>query len=132
MIAIDSRFPRILEVQMPAPLRISDTRNTAGDVLSRIVKLAPSEVVGLYLLGKGYTPAEFLGYWSVVCLLLVLVFRIWATKSQWPAILVSFIAFAMWVFAMGDPILTITLAGWLASLMILVFTFLVPIFFKSK
>jgi hypothetical protein len=115
-------------------LRITENSNSAEDILSRIVKMAPSEVVGLYLLGKGAiptdAPASTIGIWSVICLLLVLVLRIWGTKSQWPAVIVSFLSFGIWVLGIGDPLLSFSLQGYIVSLLILVFTFVVPIFYK--
>jgi hypothetical protein len=115
-------------------LRIDKSRssNTPEDILSRIVKLAPSEVVGLYLLGKGVADPSWLGIWSSICLALVLILRIWGTKSQWPSVLISFVSFGIWVLAIGDPILTFPIPdGRILSLVILVFTFLVPIFYKG-
>lgn len=117
---------------MNAPLRIIKSReDNAGEILSRIVKLAPSEVVGLYLLGKGYATGTWLGYWSLICLGLVLVFRIWGTHSQIWSVVISFFSFGIWVLAMGDPILTFTLSAQFAALLVLVFTFVVPIFYKG-
>ena len=115
-------------------IRITENTNTPEDILSRIIKLAPAEVVGLYLLGKSAIPedqqAAALGVWSVVCLALVLVLRIWGTKSQWPAVLISFLSFGIWVLAIGDPLLSFTMQGYVVALLILVFTFVVPIFYK--
>jgi len=122
------------EVHMTPFLRIDKSRssNAPEDILSRIVKLAPSEVVGLYLLGKGVADPSWLGIWSVICLALVLILRIWGTKSQWPSVLISFVSFGIWVLAIGDPILTFPIPdGRILSLVILVFTFLVPIFYKG-
>ncbi len=117
-------------------LRITETSNSPEDILSRIVKLAPAEVVGLYLLGKGVIPPDqpptTLGAWSIICLLLVLVLRIWGTHSQWPAVIISFLSFGIWVLAIGDPLWTFTLEGFIVSLLILVFTFVVPILYKPK
>jgi hypothetical protein len=115
-------------------IRVTENTNSPEDILSRIVKLAPAEVVGLYLLGKNAIPtdqqASALGIWSVICLALVLVFRIWGTHSQWIAVLISFLSFGIWVLAIGDPILSITMQGYVITLLILVFTFVVPIFYK--
>lgn len=109
-----------------------DTSDTSDNIFSRIVKLAPSEVVGLYLLGKGVADPSWLGTWSVICLALVLILRIWGTKSQWPSVLISFVSFGIWVLAIGDPLLIYTVADdRILSLAILVFTFLVPIFYKG-
>jgi len=117
-------------------IRVTENTNSPEDILSRIIKLAPAEVVGIYLLGKSSIPTTepptALGIWSVICLALVLVFRIWGTKSQWPAVIISFLSFVIWVLAIGDPILSFTLKGFVVTLLILVFTFVVPIFYKPQ
>jgi K+-sensing histidine kinase KdpD len=114
-------------------LRIDKVRsaNSTEDILSRILKLAPGEVIGLYLLGKGVADPSWIGYWSIICVLLALVFRIWGTRSQIPSVLISVISFSIWVLALGDPLFTFTLDGRIASLTILVFTFVVPIFYHG-
>jgi len=114
-------------------LRIDRARsaNAPGDILSRIAKLAPGEVIGLYLLGRGVADPAWLGWWSMVCAALAIVFRVWATKSQWASVLISVLAFGLWVLALGDPLLSFQLDGRIASLAILVFTFVVPIFYKG-
>ena len=118
---------------MPVFLRVEKAVSPGRleDVLSRVVKLAPGEVVGLYLLGKGFADPSWLGWWSMACAALAVVFRVWATKSQWASVLISVLAFGLWVLALGDPLLSFTLDGRIASLAILVFTFVVPIFYKG-
>jgi uncharacterized membrane protein len=104
--------------------------------MERLVKLIPSEVIGIFLAGKGYAEA-WLGIWSVICLVLVLVSRIWGTREpgkpiQWIGVVVSFISFAIWVYAIGATILNFQLPDkGIAYITVLVWTFAVPYFYKG-
>ena len=108
-----------------------------GDVyMERLVKLVPSEVIGIFLAGKGYAEA-WLGVWSVICLVLVLISRIWGTREpgkpiQWIGALVSFFSFAIWIYAIGANILNFQLPDkGIAYIAVLVWTFVVPYFYKG-
>ncbi len=135
---------------MPAPLRINKPPPAAALATSasgaaqdqikhwmeRLVKLIPSEVVAVYVAGKGYA-ISWLGIWSVVCLLLLLIVRIWGTNDpskgvQWVTVGVSAVSFVIWVYAMGGQFLNIVLPDpGIASAAVLVWTVLVPIIYKG-
>ncbi len=108
-----------------------------GDMyMERLVKLVPSEVIGIFLAGKGYAEL-WLGIWSVICLALVLVSRIWGTREtgkpiQWIGVLVSFVSFAIWIYAIGANILNFALPDkGIAYIAVLVWTFVVPYFYRG-
>lgn len=132
---------------MSTPFRIH--KHPAGDVVAtaaatdpgdvymeRLVKLVPSEVIGIFLAGKGYAES-WLGIWSVICLVLVLVSRIWGTREagkpiQWIGVVVSFVSFAIWIYAIGATILNFVLPDrGIAYIAVLVWTFVVPYFYKG-
>ena len=132
---------------MSAPLRIHQQPAggvvpTAGPTdpgdmyMERLVKLVPSEVIGIFLAGKGYAEA-WLGIWSVICLGLVLISRAWGTRGpgkpiQWISVLVSFVSFAIWIYAIGANILNFQLPDkGIAYIAVLVWTFAVPYFYKG-
>jgi hypothetical protein len=117
--------------------------------MERLIKLIPGEVVGLYLVGAGVIPSGnriALALWSVVGLVLVVVVRAYATADpphhqgpQWVAVAVSTVSFVIWVYTMGGPFVGDgTAAGgpnlwisWVGSLSVLVWTFIVPFFYKG-
>ena len=100
--------------------------------LTRILKYAPAEVTGLYLLGKGYTPDTFVGTWALICLGLAVLLRAWPADRKWLLVVVSTLSFAMWVLAIGDPLGGLSFPNWVVSIAILVFTFVIPVVAPGK
>jgi hypothetical protein len=132
---------------MSAPLRIhrqpsggvvqTSSARDSGDVyMERLVKLVPSEVIGIFLAGKGYADA-WIGTWAAICMVLVLISRIWGTYEkgkpiQWIGVAVSFVSFAIWIYAIGAHILNFVLPdNGIAYIAVLVWTFIVPYFYKG-
>jgi len=108
-----------------------------GDMyMERLVKLVPSEVIGVFLAGKGYAES-WIGIWAVICLALVLISRIWGTYQkgkpiQWIGVAVSFVSFAIWIYAIGAHILNFVLPdNGIAYIAVLVWTFVVPYFYNG-
>lgn len=109
----------------------------SGDVyMERLVKLVPSEVIGIFLAGKGYAD-KWVGNWAAICMVLVLISRIWGTREkgkpiQWMGVVVSFISFAIWIYAIGAHILNSVLPdNSVAYIAVLVWTFVIPYFYKG-
>ena len=113
------------------------------DYMGRLVKLIPSEVLSIYLIGQGVIPQGIniaLAAWAVVCLLLVFLARAYATsdpsqhqKPQVGAILISVVSFVIWIYTMGGPFAAYNIwIPWLATLVVLVWTFLVPFLYRPK
>lgn len=142
---------------MAAPLRITkppipkagigkegDGQPTAVQgYMERLVKLIPAEVVGLYLIGNGIIPPDSkvaTVVWSIVCLFLVILVRAEATgdrankiPTQWFAVVVSSISFVIWVYNMPGPFKVYDLMiPFVGSLAVLVWTFVVPYFYKGS
>ncbi len=103
--------------------------------LGRLVKLVPGEVVAVYLGGRAFAEARFAGEWPLVCLVLVVVVRAWSTADrrgpQWISVGVAASSFVLWVHAMGGRFLGWSMAPDLAALGVLVWTTLVPVFWRG-
>jgi hypothetical protein len=128
------RKPLVEEVRPTAARRRSP--DSVEHWLERVVKLVPSEVVAVYLAGRGYA-ATWPGIWSTICLALVLIVRIWGTREgragvQWTAVAVSAVSFVIWVYAIGGRFLRFTLPDdGIAYAAVLVWTVILPIFYKG-
>jgi len=134
------RIRRPSEVQgMTESAEISEESKTPDDYLQRLLKLIPSEIVGIYLIGRQTAIAEEANpSWALVCLVLVIFFRAWATASerkqrpfykgiQWQAVVASSLSFVIWVHAMGDMIVGLAFfKPWIASLAVLVWGVVIP------
>jgi hypothetical protein len=103
--------------------------------LARLVKLVPAEIVAVYLAGRPLAQARYSGTWPVACLVLVVIVRAWGTSDrrgpQWVSVAISAVSFALWVYAMGGRFLTYNVDVNLAALGVLVWTTLVPIFWRG-
>jgi len=129
---------------MNAPLRLRAAGSTAttgeppGPIdtwLSRLVKLVPAEVVAVYLAGRPLAQERLAGVWPVVCLVLTAIVRAWGTSDrrgpQWLSVAVSAVSFVLWVYATGGHFLSYSADVNLAGLAVLVWTTLVPLFWKG-
>jgi hypothetical protein len=141
---------------MAAPLRITKPairRAPAGseaqgqstelqNYMERLVKLIPGEIVGLYLIGNGIIPPNAkiaIVVWSIVCLILVVLVRSRVTgdrankiSPQWIAVAVSSISFIIWLYNMPGPFTAYNLViPYVASLAVLLWTFVVPYLYKG-
>jgi len=137
---------------MAAPFRITPPSGrfvTAGtpppgdtlkDYLERLIKLIPGEVVGIYLIGVGSIPSELaavLAVWAAVCFALVVFVRAYGTWEpnvgpQKTAVIVAAVSFVIWVYTMGGPFAAYGLqVQYVGSLAVLVWTFIVPYFYKG-
>jgi hypothetical protein len=138
---------------MSAPFRIRPpaVRTTPGvragndsfkDYLERLLKMIPGEIVGLYLIGAGFIPGPnrvAAAVWAVICLGLLVVLRVYGTadtEERLPAqpvpVFVSAVAFIIWVYSLGGPFEMFGVhVPYIGSLAILLWSFLIPIFYKG-
>jgi len=104
--------------------------------MERLIKLIPAEVLSLYLAGKVFLKSsQGIVIWALICLVLVIIVRIWGTKDtgkpvQWLAVIASAISFVIWFYVVSVNELKIPEPG-IASLAVLVWTFIVPMFYKG-
>lgn len=120
--------PAALGLPAEAGAGVAAPTASVDDYVQKVVKLIPSEVVGAYLVGAAMVadgPAKEAekAWWAAICLVAVIVLRIYLTRSgadpavpgrrfQWDAVVVSAISFAIWVHAMGDQLPGL---GWLSG-----------------
>lgn len=110
--------------------------------LSRLLKMIPAEVISLYLVGSGLIPEGqliALTVWAVICLIGVVIVRIYGTADpaqgkspDWIHIAISVAAFIIWIYSLGGPFVAWNLhVPWVGSLLVLTWTFFVPLFYKG-
>ncbi len=138
---------------MSSPFRIrrSDTRlekvsakKSEGfkDYLERLMKMIPIEVVALYLFGSGIIPKDQhvgLLVWSIICLIGVVAVRAYGTTDseknlppQWSVVIISSAAFVIWIYSLGGAFKLYGLhVPYIGSLLVLAWTFFVPIVYKG-
>jgi hypothetical protein len=128
---------------MSAPYRIQrSAKDDFNSYLDRLMKMIPAEVIALYLVGSGLIPegqAVGLVVWSVICLVGVILLRAYGTAdstenkpTDWTHTIISAVAFVIWVYSMGGPFALYNLyIAWIGSLLVLAYTFFVPIFYKG-
>jgi hypothetical protein len=126
--------PGALAEPVPTP----STRESIQNYTDKLIKLIPAEVLSLYLAGKGFlTTSQGIGIWALICLVLVIVVRMWGTKDtgtpvQWAAVVIAAISFVIWVYAVGDLFFNLKLPDpGIASVAVLAWTFIVPRFYKG-
>jgi len=144
----------------PARDMTESARETAGaheelqDYFIRLMRLIPSEIIGLYLIGDGVIPktaslppgkvdttrAIALIVWSIVCLVGLVALRAWGTadnrrkgKPQWVAVSLSAISFLIWLYSIGGPFQEFpgVRVPFIGSLLVLAWTFFVPFFYTG-
>lgn len=111
--------------------------------LDRLMKMIPSEILTLYLVGSGMIPDSesrwWLVIWSAVCLVGLIVLRGYGTADrrngvgpQWASVVLSAVAFVIWVYSLGGPFAAFNLhKPFLGSLAIMAWTFFVPLWYKG-
>ena len=146
---------------MPAPYRMVNPDAGVKEVaapaaetnftsyLDRLMKMVPTEVIGLYLVGSGLIPGSdtfVLTLWSLICLIGVIAMRVWGTTdaatnkpTDWTHVAISVVAFIIWLLTLGGgPFASGGMlaaareqAPYFGSLLVLAWTFFVPIFYKG-
>jgi len=110
--------------------------------LDRLLKMIPAEVVSLYVVGIGFIPVEkpiVLVIWALLSLVGVVLIRAYGTKDpeatkviDWTHVAISSVAFVIWVYSLGGPFEVYGLyIPYIGSLLVLAWTFFVPIFYKG-
>ena len=110
--------------------------------LDRLMKMIPGEAVSLYLVGSGIIPERqplLLVGWALLCLLGVFAIRVYGTADapnnrppDWIHVGISSVAFVIWVYTLGGPFTAFGLhVPYLGSLLVLAWTFFIPIFYRG-
>lgn len=105
--------------------------------IQKIVKLIPTEVLAVYLALVNFVPKDLVPQivLSVICLALVPVYLLFATKvKNVMQVIVSTLGFGIWVIASGGTLssLLTMIEPWMMGVGLMIFSFLVPIFFKEE
>ena len=113
------------------------------EYLSRLLKMIPAEVLGVYMIGAGFIPktehvAE--AVWALICLVLVVVVRIYGTadpsngqEPQKVPVAVAAVAFVIWIYNLGGPFATYGLhVPYIGSLAVLLWSFVIPLIYKGE
>jgi hypothetical protein len=111
--------------------------------LDRLMRMVPSEVVALYLVGAGFIPVTdriTLAVWSVVCLAGVVLVRALGSRDtangkgpQWPSVAISSTAFVVWLYSLGGPFAAFGIhVPYIGSLLVLAWTFFLPLVYKGE
>ena len=110
--------------------------------LDRLLKMIPAEVISLYLVGSGLIPNDkpvVLTVWAAICLVGLLIIRAYGTADRlrslptdWVHVAISVVAFLIWIYSLGGPFAAYDLhVDYLGSLLVLAWTFFVPLFYKG-
>jgi len=134
----DTRAEAAATARLAAPVAMDGF----SSYLDRLLKMIPAEVISLYLVGSGLIPGDqstVLVIWGLICLAGVVVIRAYGTAdvqnalpTDWVHVAISSIAFVIWVYSMGGPFRVYDLyQSTLGSLLVLAWTFFVPVFYKG-
>jgi hypothetical protein len=129
------------------PPAAQTTGSTFQDYLARLMKMIPAEVIGLYLVGDGIIVSSApnqeipLIIWAVICIIAVIAVRIYGTTDpdavhtvDWIHVAISAVAFVIWIYTLGgpgDPFKAPIYQPWIGSILVLVWTFFVPMFYRG-
>lgn len=119
-----------------------DQGEALKDYLERLMKVIPSEVIGLYIIGGGLIPEGetlWLIGWFAFGLVAVLAIRTFGTadlaegKPPQPVpVAIAVVAFAIWAYTLGGPFAALGLTvPWVGSLLVLMWSFVIPFFYKG-
>ena len=107
-----------------------NTADKIKDYLSKVATHIPGEVISIYLIGKAIYPnpsgAKILGIWAVVCWVLALILRWFGTEGKGKVlnVILTVVAFPIWVMAIGGTILGFTFDLRISTLIVLAFAVL--------
>jgi hypothetical protein len=126
----------------PAPFAASSPTVEADDYVDRLVKYIPSEIIALYLGAVNVVPFKDPSRWTALWIIAGLsavctpIYMYVATReggkpTLWSQIVISSIAFPVWVFAIGGPFRVFSWYDekqWISAIVITFGTFLVGIY----
>ena len=114
------------------------TADKIKDYLSKVAAYIPGEVISVFLLGKAMFPGEegkgTLGIWAVICWILALTVRWLGTQGEGKIqnIVLTGLAFPIWVMAIGGTIIGFTFGEQISTLIVLAFSVLAGAVYNNK
>lgn len=116
---------------MPAP---SDNRTQK--FLENLVKLIPAEIIALYAVLSGFVPEDLVGQLFITIPLFAFTpfYMYFAMKvSKISQIVISSIAFAVWLFAIGGPFVYFPwYEGWMGGALLALYTLIPPMAYQTR
>ena len=117
---------------------VRSTADKVKDYLSKVAAHIPGEVVSIFLVGKAMFPGDegkaTLGIWAVVCWALALITRWLGTQGDGKIqnVVLTTLAFPIWVMAIGGTILGFTFGEQISTLIVLAFSVLAGVIYNNK
>jgi hypothetical protein len=108
------------------------------DYIGKVAAFVPGEILSIYLLGKAIFPgpqgSATVGIWAVICWVLALILRYLGTqgKGKLLNVALTFLAFPIWVMAMGGTLLGFTFGEQISTLIVLAFSVLAGAIYNNK
>ncbi|UCH92599.1 MAG: hypothetical protein JSV88_20195 [Candidatus Aminicenantes bacterium] len=116
------------------PREIKDTQTYR----SKLLKLIPSEIVAAYMVLQGIIP-EASAKWGlvIVSLVLLIITPIYLCKfenvKKTAQIAFSTFSFVIWIYSLGGPFIHWGIhKPWIGSIVLVLWTLLIPMFFKTN
>ncbi|MBN1596531.1 hypothetical protein JW933_11450 [candidate division FCPU426 bacterium] len=104
----------------------------------RLLKLIPSEIIGAYLFLQGIIPPDQAKWGTtLVGVALLIMTPLYMQRiqkvSKKTQLLVTTLSFAVWVYSLGGPFSLWGLyQAWIGSVVLVLWTMTVPLFFSNK
>ena len=117
---------------------VPTTAEKIKDYLGKVAAHIPGEVISIFLVGKAMFPGAAgkatLGIWAVVCWILDLIVRWLGTQGEGKVqnIVLTILAFPIWVMAIGGTILGFTFGEQISTLIVLAFSVLAGAIYNNK
>jgi hypothetical protein len=117
---------------------VKSTADQIKDYLGKVAAYVPGEVISIFLIGKAMFPGEegkaTLGIWAVVCWILALILRWIGTQGEGKVlnIILTVLAFPIWVMAIGGTILGFSFGEQISTLIVLAFSVLAGAIYNNK
>ena len=133
---------RIIKAQNRGLGFSQEEHQNADSYLSRVVKLIPGEVMGLYTMAENIIPEDQtigLVVITLFCAVSVVIIRANLTKDQktkkspqWIAVMVSLISFLIWVYCISSLSKTIGIyQQWVGTITMACWSFIIPWIYKG-
>jgi len=104
--------------------------------LENLVKLIPAEIIALYAVLSGFVPQTMMGqlFITIPLFLITPLYMYFAMNiSKISQVLISSIAFAVWLFAIGGPFVFFPwYEGWMGGALLALYTLVPPIVYQTR
>lgn len=121
-------------------LNFAESNEQVDKYFSRLIKLIPGEILGLYAVGEGLIPVEMLNVliaFAIICTVFLIIVRRKMTETeekapQRLAVFVSVVSFLLWLYSTSELFDRLGLQiSWLGSILVMLWVFIVPYFYEG-